>query len=428
LAADYAISENTTSSVEIALSNNDLNTFSTKDNGDNIGEGIKANIENKLPLSDFLLPGWRLKTGLNYEMITKHFSPIERYRSVEFERDWNRINSLILNDQHIIGALIGIEKNKTSVFDYRFNSFIEKNNYRGHEQALHGNINTSGFLFDFDGSLLKSTANIYNSEFLRQKSSLSKTLKCIIIGVKETQEQSRFKDVLIDTLKANSFRFFEWQTFLTNTDSSKTKYMLNYTNRTDWAVAKNTFKKSTLGENISVGIEMGTQTNQTFKSNITYRKLSILDSALSLQKPENAVLGRVEYAFRLLKGTFSFTSFYEIGSGLEVKKEFSYLEVATGQGIYAWKDYNENGVKELNEFEIAVFNDQANYIKVFIPTNQYIKTYNNQFNQGVNIAPAALWTNKKGIKKFLANFSNQTAYRIERKTNNNELLQAFNPF
>ena len=53
--------------------------------------------------------------------------------------------------------------------------------------------------------------------------------------------------------------------------------------------------------------------------------------------------------------------------------------------MYTWIDYNENNIKELNEFEIAIFSDQASYIKVYTPNNNYIKIYQFQYNQNLNI-------------------------------------------
>jgi hypothetical protein len=130
-----------------------------------------------------------------------------------------------------------------------------------------------------------------------------------------------------------------------------------------------------------------------------------------------------------LKGIIYGQFFYEIGSGQEVKKEYSFLEVAPGQGAFTWIDYNENGVKELNEFEVAVFSDQAKYIKIFTPTNQFVKTFNNQFSQVINMGAPTKWNSSKNIlKKSLVRFNNQFSYRIERKLQGSNASDAFNPF
>jgi hypothetical protein len=33
----------------------------------------------------------------------------------------------------------------------------------------------------------------------------------------------------------------------------------------------------------------------------------------------------------------------------------SLLEVAVGQGVYTWNDYNNNRIQELQEFEVAFY-------------------------------------------------------------------------
>ena len=46
-------------------------------------------------------------------------------------------------------------------------------------------------------------------------------------------------------------------------------------------------------------------------------------------------------------------------------------------------DYNQDGIQDLNEFEVAQFIDQASYIRVFTPSAEYVNTYSNEFNQGI---------------------------------------------
>jgi hypothetical protein len=72
---------------------------------------------------------------------------------------------------------------------------------------------------------------------------------------------------------------------------------------------------------------------------------------------------------------------YETNSGSIAQQNSPYLEVAIGQGVYTWNDYNSNGIQELQEFEIAPFIDQAKYIRVFLPNRVFVKTHQTKFSQ-----------------------------------------------
>ena len=154
----------------------------------------------------------------------------------------------------------------------------------------------------------------------------------------------------------------------------------------------------------------------------------IKDTLLSNNRPDNTLVNRLEYNLKLFKGSVTSSTFYEVGSGLESRKEFIYVEVPTGQGAFSWIDQNDNGVKELNEYVQAVYQDTARYIRVFTPTNDFTKVYTTQFNQVINLNPRAVWGGKTGFKKFVSRFSDQLVYRIDRKTQRNNLLAAFDPF
>jgi hypothetical protein len=115
---------------------------------------------------------------------------------------------------------------------------------------------------------------------------------------------------------------------------------------------------------------------------------------------------------------------------LENKREFSYIPVVNGQGTHFWDetlDYNGNGVPDLDEFQVAQFAGQGNYLKVLFTTNEFIKTFNNQFNQSLNIKTPNNWKNKGKVLKILNKFQNQWVYRAVRKTQNDDLQNAYNP-
>ncbi len=434
--AEYTFSKNSKLSVEAAISNNDINTFSPIDNNDNLGYGLKMNFDNikalrTVPQTDTTKGPLTLLTNINYEHLQSRFSPIERYRSVEFERDWNRKNINPLSDQHIVGASVGLVKKGTGTIGYKFNAFLEGTNYNANKQFVNLNVKQKGFRVVYDGSLLGSKSTT-NSSFYRHKSGIAQQIKGFVIGLKDEFENNKFSVLASDSLLANSYQFWEWQGYVQNADTAKNRYGLTYKQRNDFA-AKNMgsaskLRQSAHAESVGGFFELIANPNSQLKINTAYRILQIVDTTLTLQKPDNSLVSRIEYNFRLWKGLISSNTFYEIGSGLEVKKEFSYIEVAPGQGTYTWNDYNENGVKELNEFEIAAFNNTATYIKVFTPTLDYIKVYTNQFSEMLILKPAALWANKKGVKRFISRFANQTTYRVDRKTTENNLEKAYNPF
>lgn len=447
---DYAFSANTKLSVESALSNNDINTFSTADSRDNVGYGLKINFDNTKQLrgsghkyqdadirtedsskTDSDSGRILLLTNVNYEYVQKYFSAVERYRSIEFERDWNRGHTILTDDQHILGTALQLNKKGRGSIGYKFNVLLEGENYTANRQLAHVNLKQKGFNIQYDGSLLGSQS-VTNTNFYRHKSGLSQKIKWLTVGFKDEYEQNKFTLIKKDSLLSNSYQFWEWQGYVQNSDTTKNRYGLYYKQRTDYAVknliGSTPLNKSAFAENYGGFFEVLQNPNNQLKINAAYRKLYIIDSALTFQKPDNSLVSRIEYNFRLWKGLVYSNSFYEIGSGLEVKKQFSYIEVAAGQGVYTWIDYNENGIKELNEFEVAAFPNTATFIKIYTPTLDYIKVYSNQFSEQLMLKPAALWANKKGLRKFISRFANQSAYRVDRKSTEKKLAKAYHPF
>ena len=411
---------------EGGVSNNDINTFSDKDSEDNVGYAFKVNTQNKIKLSGAEEP-WKFKVGTAYEFIEQYFDPIERFRNVEFTRDWNINNVVFKSDQNVFGAFLGFEKNRKADIQYDVGVLKNEDEYEGLRNALFTMYNLKGFIFKGDGSYL-TTKGINNTEFIRHKGELSKQIGFAVIGVGEESEQNKFFiNEQTDSLQASSFEFVSWNAFLRNADTTINKFEIRYKQREDKIPFIAGFNAATQAEDITFSLGLLKNRNHQFRSKVTYRKLEIITPALVLQAPEENVLARVEYVAKFLKSAITSNTYYEVGSGLEVKKEFLFIEVQPGQGTHAYiGDLNGNGVKDLDEFDIAAFQDQATFIKIFTPTNDFVRVFTNQFNQGLFLRPETKWANEKGVKKMVSRFSNRTNYRISRKVD--DKLDYFNPF
>ena len=404
---------------EISSSNMDLNTFSKVGNNDNLGFAGRFIFENQKKINQ----KWTINQELGIESISKNYERIERFREVEFERNWNIQQLIKKQDQILSAAKIDLTHLENGFLKYGINSFWIREDFNGFKNEIKINWNKDVFL-EFDASLLNSNGT-FESNFLRHKTKLYIPLNKFKIGFEDINENNQFFSA--DTLSTNSYRFYDWKFYLENLDSSKNSIQFFYQERYDWFKNRSLLDKATKA--ISPGMSIGIVNNSSFRLNysLSYRILQILDSSLTEILPENSLASRLNYNLKIFKGGINTNSFVEIGSGLELQKEFIYIEVPAGQGVYTWIDYNENDIKELNEFEIAAFNDQASYIRVFTPNNNYVKIYNFQYNQNLNINFKKLIKAPTVFGKLLQKFYNQTALNTQKKTNDLDINVLVNP-
>lgn len=422
---EYKFTDKISTFAEVAVSNHDDNTFSKKDKSDDRGIAVKWRLNALHHLND--TKTWRLKSTANFEFSQANFSPIQWYRDVEFDRDWNVRNTPFTGDQYLSGVTLNLIGKESINITYDFQNFIWGDDYLGLKNSLKLRYQKNGWSFENDVSHLASDG-IENSSFIRHQTAFSKNFKKIKLGFEDLQEINKKQLAGTDIMALNSYRFYDWKTYISTSDSSINKFEIYYRERYDWLSDSLRLLKSAKAENIGFEAGFVKNPNNILRLNVNYRRLSIIDSTLFDAKPENTILNRLEHVLKLWKGAVTTTSFYELGSGLELKKEFIFLEVNPGQGTHTWIDYNNDGIKDLGEFEIAVFADQGKYIRVFVPTNEYVRTYSNQFSTNLFLRPETIWRGEKGLKKTLSYFSNQTIYKVNRKTNFENQFQLINPF
>jgi hypothetical protein len=427
---DYSIDKNNSLSVEGAYSNNDINRFSSKDKYNDAGFATRLVFRNSISLSKDSVRGWSLSNALNYEFTGKYFKPIERYRNVEFERDWNLGTAAsAVENEHISAVQTTLVKPSLLTLTYQLKSFNKGVFYDGLMNSANGNLKLEKFTLLAAGSFLNSKSIDNRTNFLRHYADLSRPLWKVVVGMRENAEENQIKTSGDDTLLLQSAKFQELQGYVNTLDTAKSKASLSYKQRTDDAPANNAFRQATKAEELNFTMEFTKNPDHTFRTTTTYRTLEIKDSALTQQEAAKTIVNRIDHTLNLWNGFLSFNTFYEVGSGQERKLEYYYLRVNDGQGVYAYVgDENGNGVQDLNEFAIAAFQNEANFIRVYIPTNDFITTRNNQFNEVFVITPGGNHGSVQGTEPFINSFSNQLSVRLDRKTQGESLLSSLNPF
>lgn len=426
--------------LEGAMSNRDLNTFSDLDAKDDVGFGFKtkykrerkSNVEVSATNDSSHIHNKGAQNvrviSLGYEYTSKYFVQIERFREVEFARNWNISNMNIANYQHIASSEMSWSKKKLGLISFGADGFLIGENYQGYKGKIATNILTEKKFNAIINASYLTTKGQIKTQFFRHKSNVSKQWKHARIYYKDEHENNIFYLNNSDSLAANTYQFYDWEVGIGTADTANKSVTIYYRERIDRKAQLFNLASAARAEQFGALLTLRGKKESRLSVNISNRKLRVVNPELFTQSPENTLLARVEYNFKLKDGFLQSTTFYEVGSGLEQKREFIYLEVPAGQGVFVWYDYDNDGVKDLQEFEIAQFSYEANYIRSSVQSNDYVRTFTNQFNQSFTITPMKWLKKKTWCNNVLNRFMNQTSIRADRKTTRENKTDRFNPF
>jgi hypothetical protein len=412
------------SNIEIAWSHYDMNTFSSLDTNDDNGIAVNYKGSHKL-LGD---SSQNLKLLSQYQFVQNNFSPFERFREAEFNRDWNISNLLIEQDQHIGGLYLDYKWSRNINIGVGAKTFVAPNAFKGIKSESKFALQSEFFKFTGNASYLKAISDSIESDFLRNKAALGIPFWKLEAGIRSDLEVNTFKDES-QTLYSNSYQYFQHEAYLKNKKTDDMEAELTAIYRTDHKTWQQKMTPEKERKGISLSTSINKNNNSTWRLVANYRQVKILnDSLVQNDIPDQHISGRIENRSIFFNGMVRTSTFYEVSTGLESKKEYAYLEVEPGQGNYLWIDRNENNIKELNEFEIAQIASEGNHIRIYIPTDEYISVYSNQFKQTLNINFRKWSVSKIKWQKITSRFSDQFSYSVSRKVTDDDFTTYANPF
>ena len=424
----YKPSEKTKISFEASGSKNDLNLFSNSDDNNNDGFAGKININQTLVKKDSL---WNMDVYIDSDYISAEYRNIEGLYNPEFNRDWN----LDLNNVRGIGLNLGNQMLFNSGFrmfhqtkgtlNYQFEHLNFSDGFNGNRHIAQANLLLNKFNILSSSSFLNTESNINTSTFLRSYNRFTYSMKKSWIGSRIAIEDNEQRNIATQELTPLSQRFKSYEIFVGLGDSTKIFTEIGYKNRVNDSIKNNQLQKVNTSNTFYLDSRIIQNKNTNLSLYANYRTLKNTDKTI---EDENSINSRLQFNQKLFKQIIQWNTIFETNSGRLPQQDFTYVEVEAGQGTYTWNDYNENGIQELEEFEIAQFQDQGRFIRVLLPNRVFIKTHQNRLSQTLTFNPSQWSVSENKSKQFWSHFYNQTSYLIDRKIKREGSRFNLNPF
>ena len=413
---------------ELALSNQDVNLFSALGNNDNQGYAMKIGYQ-KEAIDVGFLPGYKLSGSVDYEYDQKDFRGIDRFRYIEFDRDWGirNLQASSLAD-NIVNATTSIKQDENNLVNYHLVGRKRGDEVNGLQH--HWNVAKSLGRMQVNSKLffMNNDQDIQQTEWRRWVGETFYRSKYFQPGYQYTTDRNKAFFSANDSITTTAMNYDEHLVFLRNSDTLKTRFNINYALREDRLPFNGELVDNNRSKTASMVVGSTIKDNHNLNVTFTYRNLENLRAVQGDQKNEETIMGRLDWSGSFFKDHIRSELTYTTNNSRELKREFVFLEVNTGLGTHTWRDQNEDGVQDLSEFFEAINPDERNYVKIFVPTDEFIDAFSNLFNYRITANMPRKWQKEGGVKSLLGRLSNVTAINLDKKITDDDVAARFLPF
>ena len=400
---------------ELAFSNNDLNLFSNIDDENNVDMAVKVDWQQTL-----IDKKWQLKTKISHEYAGENFFTDRRWESVEFNRDWNVTTNKAT--KNYFQSELNLTNKKLDFFLYRFNNLSYNNGFEGSKHEFQSKINAGKTRFFTDASYLSNSSNIEDNFFFRAKAKAERYFKKAWLGAFVNFETNSRKNKNTNQFINTSHRFKDYEAYFGVGDSTKIFAKIGVNYRNNDSIKSNQFKEINNRKTFYINSKLIQNTNTNLSVFANYRI-----TQNNFTENEKALNSRVLFNQKLFDNFINLSTVYETSSGNVARQDFVYVQTEPGLGFYTWIDYNGDGIKDFDVFEIGLFQDQANYLRLPKPNLRFIATQRAKWNQTLSVN-LKKWGEQKGFKKFLSHFYNQSFLSVENEQERSNNSFQLNPF
>lgn len=422
---EYQISKNASIYGELGWTNLDINRLSTFDKEDNQGLATNLGYKHEWTLDSAKI--WRIKTDIIYEYVDQTFNPLNPYRDAEFNREWS-ITEANTSDEQIIKSSVLLTKGNQLSLRYGLSSYDRLTSYRGKQHYIDSKYNHKGWNINAIGRYLKSEGYGEKSLFVRPKISVSKTINKLggwTVGYGYEQEKNEVRNTIDQSVQDRSFEFDINRFYIENNQDNRLTIKMEAKQRSDQLPVNGALVESIKTNELTAESKWKINDSNDLNWTLGIRDFEVIDQDATDQKSKTTILSRIAYNLNLWKGFMRSTMNYDISSGQEPKQEFTFEKVESGQGDYIYIGNDESTPEEeLFLYEYRPDIDTANYVKIFLFNNEFIRTNNQALNVSLRLSPSKVLENKKS---FLRKFATSHSLRLNQKVEDNGEESNFQP-
>lgn len=410
---------------ETAISGVDRNLYSPLDDENNSGIAWKGGIRSQGRSVDFLT-GYKLNAALSFEFNHRDFSAIDRFRSVDYDRDWsyNVFADTINRQDQILNASVGLTKNARNTIHYDFSFRNRSEVIEGTQHQLDVVQEIGPFLVSSQNFYLQNQPGALQSQWLRSTQMIRFNQWKIQPGYQLSIDQNTTSMAETDSITGTWMHFKAHNFFVETADTSRGQVRLDYIRRKDQLPVMGDMQSYTEADEFRLGTSLSLFHSHKIGAQVNYRTVKEL---MDNEKTEDNILGRLNWSGSFLDNLIRHNLTYTTANSRELKRAFIYVNVPTGEGTHTWRDENGDDIRDINEFYEAVNQDEKNYIKLFTPTDEYINAYQTSYLHTLDMGFPSQWKGRGGLRSFLSRLTFNTNLKYHFKTTSNALQNRLNP-
>ena len=415
LQSNYEPNDKTSVDLECAYSINDVNLFSNSSASEVKAPAVKATWEQTLWEQK-----WKTSSLLQFDYVHQNFNNLEGTYNVEFDRDWNLLETA--GNQSLFNGTLTFENEEKGSFYYQFENLKLSDLYNGTRHHLGATLDFGKWEWNQWSSMLNSKDELFQTQFIRNESQIKFAHEKWWSQAELKIESNKLKTSDSNAYYENSFQNFheKWSFGIGDSTQVYVKTGLHLTQND--SVRSQTFRQVNQSQTWFLQSQLIENKNTNLQLFSSYRRVQY-ESGSKI----NALNTRASFRHQVWDGLVSWQTNYQNTSGQVAQQDYTYIETEPGQGFYTWIDYNANGLKELDEFEIAQYADQAQYLRITLPHINYLPTQESKLTQSL-VWNASQWSQEKGFKKFLSHWHNQLNITAQNNKQRIDDQLHFNPF